>query len=69
MNKQHFIKKLQVFVQFNTLPLQKVQPDREDSLMLPRVQKEEGNKKEINPDTVTMSVYRTCMQGNRPVKH
>lgn len=37
--------------------------------MLPRVQKEVGNKKEVNPDTVTMSAYRTCMQGSGPVKH
>lgn len=45
VNRQHFIKKPQVFVQFNTLPLQKVQLDREESLILPRAQKGEGNKK------------------------
>lgn len=68
MNKPHSTKN-QVLVQFNTLPLQEVKPDREESLMLPKVQKEVGNKKEVNPDTVTTSAYRTCMQGSGADKH
>lgn len=57
MNKQHSIKKTtQILIQCNTLPLHKVQPDREDSLTLPRVQKGMGNKKEINPDS-----YHVCL--------
>lgn len=75
MNKPHstknplFCVQTIVLVQFNTLPLQEVKPDREESLMLPKVQKEVGNKKEVNPDTVTTSAYRTCMQGSGADKH